>query len=155
LSRVGKTAEECEMDYLKWIHEISQSALAAAVLTLGVVILLELHSISRLRRSVDANLQRVFEQLDLLRFESQQHEEMPVPSARAKSTETIAGVRRLPAVMPTLPAAQVAGSLTRTPDASSVSDGSGGRGLGAGEARLLASLTAARAKLGRAVGQGA
>src|SRR5665213_4265181 len=55
-----------------WLHDVSQSALAAAVLTLGVVILLELRSVLRLRHAVDSNLARVFEQLDLLRFENQQ-----------------------------------------------------------------------------------
>ena len=51
------------------LHEISQSALAAAVLILGLVILLELRSIARLRSLVDGHLTRVFEQLDLLRFD--------------------------------------------------------------------------------------
>ena len=45
------------------LHDVSQTALAAAVLTLGLVILLELRSFARLRRSVDINLGRVFEQL--------------------------------------------------------------------------------------------
>ena len=42
------------------LHDVSQTALAAAVLTLGLVILLELRSIARLRRTVDINLGRVF-----------------------------------------------------------------------------------------------
>ncbi|MGH8207954.1 MAG: hypothetical protein ACRETK_14355, partial [Steroidobacteraceae bacterium] len=54
------------------MHDIGVSALAAAVATLGVVILLELRSVLKLRQVVDGNLARVFEQLDLLRFESQQ-----------------------------------------------------------------------------------
>src|SRR5450631_805992 len=54
------------------LHDVSQTALAAAVLTLGLVILLELRSFARLRRSVDINLGRVFEQLEMLRAESRQ-----------------------------------------------------------------------------------
>ncbi|MGA2861737.1 MAG: hypothetical protein ABSF31_08220 [Steroidobacteraceae bacterium] len=54
------------------LHDVSQTALAAAVLILGLVILLELRSFSRLRRSVDINLGRVFEQLEMLRAESRQ-----------------------------------------------------------------------------------
>jgi hypothetical protein len=41
-------------------------------LTLGLVVLLELRSFNRLRRSVDINLGRVFEQLEMLRAESRQ-----------------------------------------------------------------------------------
>jgi hypothetical protein len=52
------------------LHDVSQTALAAAVLTLGLVMLLELRSFNRLRRSVDINLGRVFEQLEMLRAES-------------------------------------------------------------------------------------
>jgi hypothetical protein len=55
-----------------WLHDIPQAALAAAVATLGVVILLELRSFKQLRRSVDINLGRVFEQLEKLRAESRQ-----------------------------------------------------------------------------------
>jgi hypothetical protein len=158
ISHVGKTTEEFDMDYLKWVHEISQSALAAAVLTLAVVILLELQSIARLRRSVDSSLQRVFEQLDLLRFESQQAQEPApsLPSSRTPSAEATVGLRRPPAALaPTLPAAQIAGSLPslRAAEVGSGGELSGGRGFAAGEARLLASLAAARAKRGRAVGQ--
>ncbi|MGH8257287.1 MAG: hypothetical protein ACRET0_13870, partial [Steroidobacteraceae bacterium] len=49
------------------MHDIGVSTLAAAVATLGVVILLELRSVLKLRQVVDGNLARVFEQLDLLR----------------------------------------------------------------------------------------
>ena len=47
-SAAGKLAQECcmnlnmNMNLLGWVHEISQSALAAAVAILGLVILLEL-----------------------------------------------------------------------------------------------------------------
>ena len=54
------------------LHDVSQTALAAAVFTLGLVMLLELRSFNRLRRSVDINLGRVFEQLEMLRAESRQ-----------------------------------------------------------------------------------
>jgi len=108
---------------LHWLHEISQSALAIAVATLGVVILLELASIARLRRSMDAHLQRVFEQLDLLRGDSQQ---------------IFAGQSRQSAPAAQAAAAPAPNVVTHAPVP-----------LAAGEARLLAALTAARARLGR------
>jgi len=52
------------------LHDVSLTALAGAVLTLGLVMLLELRSFNRVRRSVDINLGRVFEQLEMLRAES-------------------------------------------------------------------------------------
>jgi hypothetical protein len=148
------------MGNLTWIHEISQSALAAAVLTLGLVILLELRSIARLRRSVDKHLQRVFEQLDLLRFESQQQSQplAPAPAPRVRPPEPpIADARRpvaaMPTPTPTLPAARAA-AAPRPPSAASSADELVGRhGLGAGEAKLLATLAAARARLGQPAGQ--
>jgi len=115
---------------LMWVHEISQSALAVAVATLGLVILLELRSIARLRRAVDEHLARLFEQLDLLRFESQQ-----IMEAQERVPATVASPA---AQAPTPPAPANAGYGAPAP-------------LGAGEARLLAALTAARtrARLGR------
>lgn len=99
-----------------WIHELSQSALAAAVAILGVVILLELHSISRLRRAMDTQLARVFEQLDLLR--SQHQQSLALQAAQPQAPPAPAVVAHSPP-------------------------------LAAGEARLAASLAAARARLGR------
>jgi hypothetical protein len=118
------------LDWMAWVHEISQSALAAAVAILGLVILLELRSIARLRSLVDSHLTRVFEQLDLLRLEREQ----PV-EAQLRAVE--------PATRPTAAEARTAGP--------------GGNGtapysapaLGAGEARLLAALAAARARIAR------
>jgi hypothetical protein len=101
-----------------WIHELSQSALAAAVATLGVVILLELHSISRLRRAMDTQLARVFEQLDLLRSQNQQSLALHTTEPQAPRPAPIAMVAHSP---------PMAGA----------------------EARLLASLAAARAQHGR------
>ena len=144
------------MANLTWIHEISQSALAAAVLTLGLVILLELRSIARLRRSVDNHLQRVFEQLDLLRFESQQQSQ-PLEPATAPRTRPpappIADARRPVAATPTLPVARAAAAPRPVSAASSGDELAGRHGLGAGEAKLLATLAAARARLGQPAGQ--
>jgi hypothetical protein len=142
----GNPAQECDVNYLSTsylnlIHEISQSALAAAVLILGLVIVLELRSIARLRRTVDTQLQRVFEQLDLLRLEGQQAQ----PLEPAQSLRT-------PSAMPTLPAVRTA--VTAAPASKQADELSARQSLGAGEARLLASLAAARARLARPVGQG-
>lgn len=54
------------------LHDLSVAALAAAVILLGAVLLMELRCVVRLRHIVDNQLGRVFEQLDLLRFETQQ-----------------------------------------------------------------------------------
>jgi hypothetical protein len=128
-SAAGNLAQECCMNLsvnlLGWVHEISQSALAAAVAILGLVILLELRSIARLRSLVDGHLTRVFEQLDLLRLGSQQPVETN-ETAAAPATRTAPGAA--PASNPSAAAA-----YAQPP-------------LGAGEARLLAALTAARAR---------
>jgi hypothetical protein len=123
---------------MTWLHELSQSALAAAVVILGLVILLELRSIKLLKRAMDLHLGRVFEQLDLLRFEKQPIE--------VKSNETA-------------PRSAPAGASASTPPtggnpyAAAAALASTGMspeeiarrcGLAAGEARLLASLAAAR-----------
>jgi hypothetical protein len=136
-----------------WLHDASQAALAAAIMTLGLVILLELRAIARLRRAIDCNLARVFEQLDLLRFENQQLIEAqsygaaPVvmrtaasspaaaPSAQAASPQSTAAAVR-PAIKPVSAAAD-SGAAAPGPLA-----------LPAGEARLLATLAAARANRG-------
>jgi len=129
-SAAGNLAQECcmnlSMNLMGWVHEISQSALAAAVAILGLVILLELRSIARLRSLLDGHLTRVFEQLDLLRLGSQQPvetNERAVPPATR--TTSIAA----PASNP----GNAASAYTQP-------------ALGAGEARLLAALTAARAR---------
>ena len=115
---------------LAWVHEISQSALAAAVAILGLVILLELRSISRLRRLVDGHLTRVFEQLDLLRAGSQQ---LAVTNEYVGTAAPAPASRSASAAVPVSKPADMPAAYTGPP-------------LGAGEARLLAALTAARAR---------
>jgi hypothetical protein len=78
------------------LHDVSQTALAAAVLTLGLVILLELRSFTQLRRSVDINLGRVFEQLEMLRAESRT---MLEAQAQAQAQAQVAAAV-LPAMVP-------------------------------------------------------
>ncbi|HWW20246.1 MAG TPA: DUF2802 domain-containing protein [Steroidobacteraceae bacterium] len=130
---------------LSWLHEISQSALAAAVVTLGLVILLELRSIKLLRRSIDNSLGRVFEQLDLLRFEQQPvaTDAVAAPAAR-NATPVLSNVG--PAATATAPAAGnpyvAAAALAST--GMKAEEIAQRCGLAAGEARLLASLAAAR-----------
>jgi len=124
---------------LHWVHEISQGALAAAVATLGVVILLELRSIARLRRVVDGHLSRLFEQLDLVRFESQQlaasQGRSHPPSPRtAVTVPAVAMPSVTVSAEPSVPAAYTAPPM------------------GSGEARLMAAIAAARARLGRSEG---
>jgi hypothetical protein len=155
------------------LHEVSQTALAAAVLTLGLVILLEIHSFARLRRMMDINLSRVFEQLELLRGESRQLLEAQAQAAlRAAAAVAPAKpvlveretLERPLVVPPTLERAPVestaldfvvAPSIDTNAYQSATTLAAHGvkpeeiaarSGLPAGEARLLASLAAARAR---------
>lgn len=154
------------------LHEVSQTALAAAVLTLGLVILLEIRSFARLRRMVDINLARVFEQLELLRAESRQLLEaqsqaaLRVPQvAPAKPVLVERQTLERPlAVPPTLERSPVEPTAldfvvappidTNAYQSASALAAHGVKpeeiaarsGLPAGEARLLASLAAARAR---------
>jgi hypothetical protein len=155
------------------LHDVSQTALAAAVLTLGLVILLELRSFARLRRMVDINLGRVFEQLELLRAESRQMLEaqaraaardLPVvPPAKLALAERQMIERPLeppplierPAVEPTALDFVVAPPVDTDTYLNATTLAARGLapaeiaarcGLPAGEARLLASLASARAR---------
>jgi hypothetical protein len=155
------------------LHDVSQTALAAAVLTLGLVILLEIRSFARLRRMMDINLGRVFEQLELLRAESRQ-----MLDAQAQAALRVAPVvapakpvlverqtlERPLAVPPTLEKPAVESTVLDFVVAPPIDTNAyrnanalaahGVRpeeiaarsGLPAGEARLLASLAAARAR---------
>ena len=114
---------------LHWVHEISQSALALAVALLGVVMLLELATIARLRRSVDAQMQRLLQQIELLRGERSQ----PPDTQQARANAAVPSAATA--------AARATGDAVAAPYAPPA--------LGAGEARLLAALTAARARLER------
>src|SRR6202167_6171062 len=154
------------------LHDVSQTALAAAVFTLGLVILLELRSFNRLRRLVDINLGRVFEQLEMLRAESRQMldsqaraalREPPVvgpaqpdaverqilerPLVERPAAETTA----LDFVVP--PPIDADAYLNATAMAArgvAPAEIAARSGLPAGEARLLASLATARARRGEA-----
>jgi hypothetical protein len=79
------------------LHDVSQTALAAAVLMLGLVMLLELRSFNRVRRSVDINLGRVFEQLEMLRAESRKMLEAQA-LAQAQAQAQAAALRAAPVV---------------------------------------------------------
>ena len=72
-------------------YDWSEAALAAAILALALVLVLELRSTQRLRRLVGQELARIFEQLDLVRFENQQLLEL-------RSVETPRPLPALPVV---------------------------------------------------------
>ncbi len=156
------------------LHDASVSALAAAVVTLGVVLMMELRSVMRLRHVMDNNLSRVFEQLDLLRFETRQLLEgqqvvsvqvpgqSPVTQSRSTSAPAAAtGRESVPtAVAPGPGPARLApaatppiapGALYQNAAAMAASGASSHEiaerlGLATGEARLLSSLAQARAR---------
>jgi hypothetical protein len=80
------------------LHDVSQTALAGAVLTLGLVMLLELRSFNRVRRSLDINLGRVFEQLEMLRAESRKM--LEVQSLAQAQAQAAALLAAAPVVAP-------------------------------------------------------
>jgi hypothetical protein len=157
-----------------WLHDIPQTALAGAVVTLGVVILMELRSFQRLRRSVDINLGRVFEQLEMLRAESRQMLEAQekaqsqaqalAQQAAARAAAQAAPARRAaaqgemierplalpeserPVIEPTAVDFLVAPPIVNPAYENAGAQIAARSGLPAGEARLLASLAAARAR---------
>ena len=155
------------------LHDVSQTALAGAVLTLGLVMLLEIRSFARLRRMVDINLSRVFEQLELLRAESRQMLEAQAEAA-LRAPPVAAPAKTVPLERQTLERPLAAPPTLERPAVESTAldfvvappiDTNAYRnattlaahgvkpeeiaarsGLPAGEARLLASLAAARAR---------
>jgi hypothetical protein len=132
---------------LDWIHAISQSALAAAVGILGLVILLELRSIKMLRRAFDAQLGRVFEQLDLMRFERQQPVRVDALAPLVQAAEP-APAGASSAAEPLLGGNAYAAAAALASTGMSSEEIAQRCGLGAGEARLLASMAAARSRRG-------
>jgi hypothetical protein len=135
------------------LHDVSQTALAAAVLALGLVILLELRSIARLRRTLDTGLARVFEQLDLVRSDTHQsieaqaqasmapaHIRPPAPALSAERPVVEDVAAQPPAINAYTSAATLASHGLKPEEIATRC------GLPAGEARLLASLASARAR---------
>lgn len=118
---------------LPWVHDVSIAALAAAVVTLGGVMLLELRALAALRRDMDAHLARVFEQLDLIRFD---HVQLLEAHAR------IAGAMAAAAPV----SASAERTLNLSPTSAPMSVPQIPQPVAAGEARLLASLAEARAR---------
>ena len=83
-------------------YDWSEAALAAAILALALVLVLELRSTQRLRRLVGRDLARIFEQLDLVRFENQQLlEQRPAEATRAAGGRPRRLCRRRTAAHPT------------------------------------------------------
>ncbi len=134
------------------LHEVSQTALAAAVLTLGLVVLLELRAIARLRRSMDGGLARIFEQLDLVRSDTQQSLEAQAYADVAPAQAAAPTVRALPAERPADEGVDAPAPAINVYTSAATLASHGLRpeeiatrcGLPAGEARLLASLASAR-----------
>jgi hypothetical protein len=155
------------------VHDISVAALAAAVILLGAVLLMELRCVLRLRGVMDSQLGRVFEQLDLLRFETQQLLEgqqsvMPTPAERAAhgadsaapappwagpvALPPAAALRTTPTVPATTPGPVYQNAAALVASGASSQEIAERLGLASGEARLLSSLAQARARRAQAAG---
>jgi hypothetical protein len=155
--------------FMHWLltHDWTQLALASSVMTLGVVVALEVRAFARLRQEVTRDLARIFEQLDLVRFETQQVREAPVrpasaPVAALRSVER--GTPRAPLERTVQRAPGERGILAPAPELAATSrdsysdaarmaaDGAQAHeiamkcGLAAGEARILVGLQAARSR---------
>jgi Protein of unknown function (DUF2802) len=155
--------------FMHWLmtHDWTQFALASSVMTLGLVVALEVRAFTRLRHEVTRDLARIFEQLDLVRFETQQLRELPVRPASA-SVAALRPVERSTPRAPLERAAQRApgerGILSPAPElapqardsysdaARMAADGAQAHeiamkcGLATGEARILVGLQAARSR---------
>lgn len=154
---------------MHWIltHDWTQFALAGSVVMLGVVIALEVRAFARLRHEVTRDLARIFEQLDLVRFETQQLREAPPRPAAAPVTalrpversapritidrmaQRAPGERGILAAAPEL-AAQSRDSYSEAArmaaDGAQAPEIAAKCGLAAGEARILVGLQAARSR---------
>lgn len=138
--------------FVSHLHDVGLSALAAAIIMLGVVILLELRSVARMRQVMDRSLERVFEQLDLLRFETQQLEEQwqsklvgvvsNVPESRPAAAREPVAAPKPAATAPATLTAAIAPVAINAP----LRELAEPRSLSSGEARLLSSLAEARAR---------
>jgi hypothetical protein len=117
--------------------------LAAAVVALGLVIMLELRSIVRLRRLVDNQFARVFEQLELLRHENQQLLAAQPTARRPSATEPTPAAAPKPAAAPAAVAQRQFAFDRSVPSREVPAPASAAT---TGEVRLLASLAAARAR---------
>lgn len=118
---------------IEWV----QPALAGAILLLGVVLALELRSVARLRRSLNHDMARLFEQLDLVRFDSQQ-----LADAAPTVSAALPVVQPLPVALP--PGANYAAALQLAADGADPEELVARCGMSRGEARILASMHSGR-----------
>ena len=78
------------MNILDLAHiDVTQSALAAGLVVLGLALLLQLRAAHKLRLLLTRDLARIFEQLDRVRFESQQLAEQGASAASHVMTRAI------------------------------------------------------------------
>ena len=125
-------------------YDWSEAALAAAILALALVLVMELRSTQKLRRLVGQELARIFEQLDLVRFENQQLlEQRPVEAPRPPLN--------VPVAVPMMErGGSDYGAAARLAAAGAGAQEIAARaGLATGEARVLAALQSARAQRAR------
>lgn len=141
------------------VYDWSEAALAAAIVALALVLVMELRSTRRLHRLVGQELPRIFEQLDLVRFENQQLLEQhalatastgavvpsAVPAAAIAAVPMAPVLRVPPAERATADYGSAAQLAAAGADAAEIAARTG---LGGGEARMLAALQSARNRRG-------
>jgi hypothetical protein len=145
---------------MQWMmrHDWTQIALASSVLALGLVVALEVRALARLRHEVIRDLARIFEQLDLVRFETQQLRESalrPLSAALTALPPLERTAQRAPGERGILSAAPPLAPVARdsySDAARMAADGAQAHeiamkcGLASGEARILVGLQAARSR---------
>lgn len=137
--------------FMPWLHELSITALAAAVVTLGCVMLLELRALATLRRNLDSHLARVFEQLDLMRFDHVQLLEAHMRHGGGLTPADAMGAAPAATTPKGAALPQSAVSGLSIPRALASAAPAAPAALASGEARLLASLAEARARRAEAI----
>jgi Protein of unknown function (DUF2802) len=74
---------------MMFIPDLVQPALAAAMLVMCAALLTQWRAVIRLRTLLQGDLARIFEQMDLLRFDNQQLSATPAASATVAAVPTL------------------------------------------------------------------
>ncbi|HTP39025.1 MAG TPA: hypothetical protein VMI92_05575 [Steroidobacteraceae bacterium] len=131
------------------IQELMQNALAVAVLMLGLVVALELRSLRRLRGGLARDVERLFEQLDLVRFDGQRV--VDAQRADVPRIDTRPAVRTAPTAPVALPMVQGSVAADYVAAGQFAAGGANATDIArrsAGEARVLAALQKMRNERG-------
>jgi hypothetical protein len=122
--------------------DLVQPVLAIAMLVMCVVLLTQSRAVIRLRNVLQADLARLFEQMDLLRFDSQQlSSATPTASAVAAAVPTLVpAAARVPREVHTLQGEDYAAALELASRGADQREITARCGLNPAEARILVAM---------------